>query len=572
MEVSWIMSCIVLKFGSSILPDESHLPHAIHEIYRHVREGKKVVAVVSAFAGETDRLLSKARSFGESVDEHAVAALAATGEAHAAALLALALDRAGVPANSVDPGAIALRTHGAPLDSDPIAIHTSAIERLLADNGVLVVPGFIGRDHLNRAALLGRGGSDFSALYIAAALKCPCVLLKDVDAIYDADPASNHNARRFVQANYDDVLKLPESIVQHKAVRFAKQHGVSVHIGAIGRPVGTMIAGHASQLGASVRDGVRPPLRVALLGLGTVGRGVYEHALKLPHLLSVSAIAVRDASKHDVPTRLVNGDVLAVASSGADIVVETMGGLHPAREAILAALERGSHVVTANKAVVARYGDEFAAASARSGAKLLCGAAVGGAVPVLEVLAGKDVVRVEAVINGTTNFILDRLREGVPFAQAVAKAQAAGFAEADPSADLDGVDAAHKLTLIAQRVLGVALTLDDIDRAGIRGLDVADAQQAASEGRAIRLVASLEREGSRVRASIAPQRLDDSHPLAQARNEQNCIVATLASGEVLTLKGRGAGRWPTAEAVLGDVIELAHAAAREASGAGQLVK
>jgi homoserine dehydrogenase len=197
---------------------------------------------------------------------------------------------------------------------------------------------------------------------------------------------------------------------------------------------------------------------------------------------------------------------------------------------------------------------------------------VGGAVPVLEVLAGKDVVRIEAVINGTTNFILDRLRDGVPFAQAVSKAQAAGFAEADPSADLDGVDAAHKLTLIAQRVLGVALTLDDIDRAGIRGLDVVDAQHAASEGRAIRLVASLVREGSRVRASIAPQRLDESHPLALARNEQNCIVATLANGDVLTLKGRGAGRWPTAEAVLGDVIELAHAAAREDAQAGQLVK
>jgi homoserine dehydrogenase len=348
------MSCIVLKFGSSILPDESHLPHAIHEIYRHVRAGRKVIAVVSAFAGETDRLLAKARSFGDSVDEHTIAALVATGEAHAVALLSLALDRAGVPANSVDPGAISLRTHGAPLDSDPIAIHTSAIERLLADRPVLVVPGFIGRDHLNRAALLGRGGSDFSALYIAAALKCPCVLLKDVDAIYDSDPASNHDARRFVQAHYDDVLKLPEGIVQHKAVRFAKQHGVSLHIGAIGRPVGTVIGAHASRMGAPARESIRP-LRVALLGLGTVGRGVYEHALRLPHALQVTAIGVRDVSKHDVPAGLLSTDVLAVAASGADIVVETMGGLHPAREAILAALEHGSHVVTANKTVVSRY-------------------------------------------------------------------------------------------------------------------------------------------------------------------------------------------------------------------------
>ncbi len=552
------MSCIVLKFGSSILPDQSHLPHAIHEIYRHVREGRKVVAVVSAFAGETDRLLAKAKSFGDSPDQHAIAALAATGEAHAAALLTLALDRAGVPANCVDPGAIALRTHGAPLDSDPISIHTSAIERLLADKSVLVVPGFIGRDHLNRAALLGRGGSDFSALYIAAALKCPCVLLKDVDAIYNADPAVNHNASRFTKANYDDVLGLPEGIVQHKAVRFAKQHNVPLHIGAIGKPIGTIIANHASQLGQRANENQSRPLRLALLGLGTVGKGVYEHALALPHLFSVNAIAVRDAKKHDIPPHLLAADAVSAAKNDVDIVVETLGGLHPAREAILAALERGTHVVTANKAVVSRFGDEFAAVCNRTGAKLLCGAAVGGAVPMLEVLAGRDITKIEAVINGTTNFILDRLREGVPFAQAVAKAQAAGFAEADPSADLDGIDAAHKLILLAQRVLRVPLSLDDIDRTGIRKLDVADAQQAASEGKAIRLVASLVRDGSKVRAAIAPRVLDETHPLAQAKDEHNCLIAQLATGEEITIKGPGAGRWPTAQAVLGDLFQLAH--------------
>jgi homoserine dehydrogenase len=177
---------------------------------------------------------------------------------------------------------------------------------------------------------------------------------------------------------------------------------------------------------------------------------------------------------------------------------------------------------------------------------------------VLEVLAGREVVQIEAVINGTTNFILDRLREGVPFALAVAQAQAAGFAEADPSADLDGIDAAHKLMLIAHRVMGVPLALADIDRTGIRGIDVADAQQAASEGKAIRLVARVSRIGRRVQASIAPVLVEATHPLAHAHNEQNCVIATLASGEVITLSGRGAGRWPTAEAVMGDIIEIAH--------------
>ncbi len=245
---------MVLKFGSSFLPDEESLPRAVREIQRHRREGKKVIAVVSAIGSTTDALLARAAAFGQR-NAVGVASLVATGEATAVALLALALDRAGVEANALDAGAVGLTTTDRTLDADPTSVDTGAIRAALADRPVLVVPGFLGRDSLGRTTLLGRGGSDFSALYIAAALGAPCVLLKDVDALYDRDPAVDpRHARRLVTASYDDVLQLSEGIVQHKAVRFARERGVSVSIGAIGRPVGTTICAGPTVLGGLAID------------------------------------------------------------------------------------------------------------------------------------------------------------------------------------------------------------------------------------------------------------------------------------------------------------------------------
>lgn len=555
-------SIVVLKFGSSILADERSLPIAVHEVYRHIRAGKKVVAVVSAMGCTTNKLLEQAARFGPSPDPVGVAALAAIGEAQSVGLLTLALDRAGVPANALDHTALGLRTHGPILDAKLEGIDVGRVRAALADRPVLVAPGFLGRDDLGRTTLLGRGGSDFSALFIAAKLHCRCVLLKDVDGLYEADPSENPQARRFDSISYDDLLALPEGVVQHKAVRFAKEHALVFGVGVVGQPVGSLVGPQAARLAPA--KGEKAKLRVAFLGLGTVGLGVFQHVARLPDQFEVAAIGVKNVQKHieaGIPPILLSADLDAVVDTPCDVIIETIGGLHPAKELILRALRAGKHVVTANKAVLAAFGDELFAAAKASNVSLVYSASVGGGVPVVEsVRRSRDaagVARLRGVLNGTTNFILGQLEKGREFDAAVKQAQQAGFAEADPSADLDGIDVANKLVVLAREAFGAVISVDSVAREGIRGVSARDVALARNEGQAIRLVGRLWRDAQRVHASVAPERVDLSDLLAQTRDEFNAVEIEQTNGEVVKLLGRGAGRWPTAESVFGDLFELA---------------
>ena len=557
---------IVLKFGSSVIPSQAQLAHVVHEIYRYHRAGRRVVAVVSAIGSTTDTLLTTAREFGDRPSPTAVATLAATGEARAVALLTLALDRAGVHVNALDPGALNLRTQGVATDASPTSINREALICALNDAPVLVVPGFIGRDELGRATLLGRGGSDFTAVYIAAALGCECVLIKDVDALYDRDPARDpSNAQRLNRASYDDVLALSEGIVQHKAVRFVKDRGVRILISRVGHEAGTVIDSGPTTRGDIGISRGHPPLRVLLLGLGTVGLGVYQHLKALPDLFEIVGVIVRDTAKASLHVAghipISTDPRLAAETSACDIMVETIGGRTPATQALHAALSRGIHVVTANKAAVAASLNSLRDAAQPRGAHLLFSAAVGGGVPVLErvrdIASNYHITDVRGVINGTTNFVLDRLHAAIPFEAAVSEAQRAGFAEADPSSDLDGLDAANKLALIADAAFGTLLPVESIARSTIRGISAEDAARATREGRKYRVVARLIRsESGHVVGSVTPETVSASDPLALATNEENCVVVTTREGPNFTIRGRGAGRYPTAESVVGDCLAL----------------
>lgn len=245
-------SLTVLKFGSSVLPDEDRLGVAVREIQYWVRRGHRVVAVVSALGRSTDELLEKADRYarpGAVADEASTAALLATGELTTVALLGLALAHAGTPAGVLDSAAIGLSTTGPILDARVTDLDRSAVHRALSCRPVLVIPGFLGRDECARTTLLGRGGSDLTALFLAGELRADqCVLLKDVDGLYDQDPARNPRARRFVRASYEDVLGLAEGIVQHKAVRYARERRVQFTVASPGRFDGTLIWGGDSLL------------------------------------------------------------------------------------------------------------------------------------------------------------------------------------------------------------------------------------------------------------------------------------------------------------------------------------
>ena len=552
------MRVIVLKFGSSVLRSEADLPRAVHEIYRWLRDGYSVVAVVSAFGKTTDQLLASAREYSEQPPEGALALLLSTGEKRAAALLALALDRAGVPASAFDPSRLGLRTSGRVLNAEPVRLNVSAIRKALDDSRVAVVPGFIGQMQDGRTSLLGRGGSDLSALFLAVNLRGRCRLLKDVDGVYDHDPHVSA-ARCYESLTWEDALAIGGRIIQQKALRFAREHSQSFEVAALGAEQATIVGAERTALLPSRAKS--NPVRVALLGLGTVGYGVYRELVSQPESFEVVGIAVRNLHRPEqkVPQHLLSTDVWKVLNRDCDILIEALGGIQPAADCIRAALVAGKHVVTANKAALANH-PELHDIARQSGIDLLCSAAVGGAVPVLETLRRitleHEIRTVEGVLNGTTNFILNELARGIPFDQAVGQAQACGLAEADPSADLDGSDVACKLVLIARAGFGVDLPFASVHRVGISEVDPRHVFDLSKSGSAVRLVGSLRRDLDGIIAEVKPVVLEAGQPLANTTREENCVVVKTANGETHILYGKGAGRWPTTEAVFADLSSL----------------
>lgn len=547
---------VVLKFGSSVLRGPADLPVAVDEIYRHLREGRKVVAVVSAFAGVTDRLVERAHSVGGRADPHAYAALVGSGELESAAMLTLSLARHGVPSRLLPPEQFGLRAHGDPVDAEPEDMDPGLVRTALVGSQAVVVPGFVAHDEANRTMLLGRGGSDYTALFIARRLDAECVLLKDVDGLYERDPASaGPPPRRFEQVTWHEALRVAGQLVQPKTIRFAQFHRQPFSVTRPGAARTTVVGPGPSRLAAPVRG---RPLRVVLLGLGTVGGGVFERLVAQPERFEVARVVVRDATRHvaaGAPRGLLSSDPWDAVRVDADVVVEALGGEHPAAEVLLAALTAGRRVVTANKVAVAARWDAFAPFACGPSPALRCSAAAGGAVAVLETierLAHRRIVSVRGVLNGTCNYVLDRLADGADYHEALAEAQSLGFAEPDPFNDVSGLDAELKLRLCAQAAFGYGPAR--VARRGIEGLGPAD---VVREGRRSRLVATICREGGGIRACVGPEWLDPDDYLSGTHGEENRVEIELGDGERVRLSGKGAGRWPTTAALLGDLGQVA---------------
>ncbi|MDX2017874.1 MAG: homoserine dehydrogenase [Planctomycetota bacterium] len=562
---------IVLKFGGSVLLSIDRLRLAVHEIYRLRRDGYQVVAVVSALAGETDALIETSAAIDDTVTGHARAALVGLGELKATALLGVQLARAGIPAETSSPAACNMIAEGSPENADPVSIDAGALRRQLDRAGVLVFPGFIALDREGRGVLLGRGGSDLTALFLAAHLNADrCRLLKDVDGLYDRDPTvapvlGAPIAKRYARCTYDDALATDGMIIQHKAIMFARRSGLVFELGALNSDFSTVIGAAETTLDRPA-EARRSPATVALLGLGTVNQGVLDLLDTQRDRCRVTLAAVRDPAKHVGAGIALKSDAVEAAKAGATIVVEAIGGLEPARSAILAALERGSHVVTANKAVIAAHGIELRDAARRFGRRLLCSAAVGGVTPVIEVASSRSgvrVVRVRGVLNGTTNFILNLVASGTPFGAALSQAKALGYAEADPSRDLEGIDAADKLQVLALALGLGELRAESIHREPLTAAALDQLLAARDRPGRLRHIAEVRRASDgNASASVRLALVPESDGLFELPGATNAATIEWEDGFLLTVRGRGAGRWATAESVVGDVLELLRAEVR----------
>jgi len=323
---------------------------------------------------------------------------------------------------------------------------------------------------------------------------------------------------------------------------------------------------------------------IGLLGLGTVGAGVAAilatPAGRHPLVgeLELRRVAVRDLNRPrtvELAAELLSTDPEAVVDDPAvDIVVEVMGGLEPARSLILRAIAAGKPVVTANKAVIARYGEEIAAAAAKRGVYVLIEAAVGGGIPIIEPLkqslGGNRIQRVSGIINGTTNYILSRMAaEGAAYADVLAEAQRLGYAEADPAADVQGGDAADKIAILAGLAYGGSVPREAIPTEGIDQLDARDVAYAAQLGYVVKLLAVAQAMPSDqaeqlLDVRVHPTLLPKTHPLAGVNGVNNAIlVEGDPVGEVM-FYGPGAGAGPTASAVVADILNIA--GIRQATG------
>jgi homoserine dehydrogenase len=331
------------------------------------------------------------------------------------------------------------------------------------------------------------------------------------------------------------------------------------------------------------------PLKVALLGCGTVGSAVLrlvseqaeDLAARIGRPVEVAGIAVRRPDHHpDVPAHLLTTDAEAlVTRDDVDLVVEVIGGLEPARTLIMAAVEAGKSVVSANKALLAEDGVALHAAAAKAGVDLYYEAAVAGAIPLLrplrESLAGDQIRRVVGIVNGTTNYILSRMAEtGAGFAEALAEATELGYAEADPTADVDGFDAAAKAAILASLAFHTPVSASDVHREGISAVSATDVARATEIGCTVKLLAICERvpngaEGDSVAVRVHPAMIPTSHPLASVGDAFNAVFVEAAAAGQLMFYGQGAGGEPTASAVLGDLVAVARN--RLAGAAGPVV-
>jgi homoserine dehydrogenase len=462
----------------------------------------------------------------------------------------------------LDPAQAGLRTIGDELNSELVAVDLARVRSEL-ERGVLVLPGFAGRNEQGATTLLGRGGSDLSAVFLAYQLGGRCILLKDVDGLYTSDPARVETGPplRFNRAKYETALRTGGLVVQDKAVRFSAEYGFRFEITCIGANVKTEIGSDADH----VANWETPPrsLRVALLGCGTVGGGVYEQLAALPELFEITGVAVRDRSRArvpHVPKHLLMADADELIEQPCDVVVELIGGTTRAAELVNRALRLDRHVVTANKALIASEGDALQALAAANEVTIRASAAVGGALPALEAIEqarnSAPIAGFEGVLNGTTNFILDQLGRGQDLGDAIRAAQQAGCAEADPTLDLDGTDAAQKLILLACAAFGVSLPLPEISRRGIEHLSAESLREARERGCTVRLVASCRFTAKGLEAQVAPVELPFQHPLAQLKGAQNGLIVEMENGTRRIVRGTGAGRWPTTEAVMADLLAI----------------
>ena len=544
---------IVLNFGHSVLNSLEDYTQAASEIYRHYRQGQNVVAVTSAQGDQTDILMAEARRIGPEGEAKNLPELLQLGERRSAALLALALERIGAPAFVRQARDLGLTAEGSFTEARLTGLNTPQLLQDLKNHDIVVMPGFVAIGEKDRAVLLGDGGADLTALYVADQLGVEAVLLKDVNGIYEVDPKSNPQAARYEEISWEDATRIAGPLIAPRALGFARKNQVPFRVGCPGLPSYTRVgpASGAMKAAPSPRK-----LRVAMMGLGVVGGGVFRRIAAHSEQFEIVKIMVRSPEKYI--DQGYHPDILATEFSdliGAkpDVFIDVSGGIEPALGHCKTMIDNGVHVVSANKQAIAAGGQNLLDFAASCGAQLRFSSAAGGGMPVLEMCIREKgrITRVQALLNGTTNYMLDEIGKGRSYAEALKDAQDKGFAEVDPTADVGGADAAAKIRLIAMLGFNEAITLDDIPMDTIAGFN----PETPAKG-AWKRISKLWKDQNGFSSALQLKDLSHNNFLAQADGEEAHAVFDFEDGDQYRIRGKGAGRWPTAESVMADLFDI----------------
>ncbi len=544
---------IVLNFGHSVLNSLEDYTQAASEIYRHYRQGQNVVAVTSAQGDQTDVLMAEARRIGPEGEAKNLPELLQLGERRSAALLALALERIGAPAFVRQARDLGLTAEGSFTEARLTGLDTPQLLQDLKDHDIVVMPGFVAIGEKDRAVLLGDGGADLTALYVADQLDVEAVLLKDVDGIYEVDPKSNPEAKRYEEISWDDATRVAGPLIAPRALGFARKQQVPFRVGTPGLPSYTRVG---PTTGAMKIAPSPQKLKIAMMGLGVVGGGVFRRVKAHADQFEIVKVMVRSPDKYidqGYKPELLATDFDALLAAKPDVFIDVSGGVEPALSHTKTMLENGVHVVSANKQAIAAGGQDLLDFAVTHKSQLRFSSAAGGGMPVLEMClreAGR-ITRVQALLNGTTNYMLDEIAKGRSYAEALKDAQDKGFAEADPSGDVSGADAAAKIRLIALLGFGETIGLDNIPQDTIDNF----APDAPAKG-AWKRVANIWKDRNGFSSALELKDLSKNNFIAQAEGEEAHAVFDFDDGDQYRIRGKGAGRWPTTESVMADLFDI----------------
>jgi len=549
---------IVLNFGHSVLRSLDDYTEAASEIYRHYRKGQNVVAVTSAQHDQTDILMAEARRIGPEGTAKNLAELIQLGERRSAALLSLALERVGAPAFVRQARDLGLKANSDTQEASITDLNVEQLQQDLRDHDIVVMPGYVGIGNKDRPVLLTDGGADLTALYVAYRLGVKAKLVKDIDGVYENDPKEiGSKPRRYDQISWDEAQKRASVLVAPKALKFAKENALAFDVGTLGQPSYTTI-------GPITQEPIAPKSikkkSIVMMGCGIVGGGVLRRVQALDNRFEMKKIMVRNVEKYiaqGINPELLTDNFDDLIAQEADIFIDVSGPIQPALDYSRQMLSRGVHVVSANKQAIAEGGQALIDFAKDNKAALQFSSAAGGGMPVLEMCQRESgrITRVEALLNGTTNYMLGEITNGVSYADALKAAQEKGFAEADPSADVDGDDAAAKIRLVALLAFGQAISNEDIPKESIR-----DFKLDASPKGAIKRIATCWQDRNGVHTSLEVRDLSLNNFIAQADGEEAHAIFTFNDGDQYHIRGKGAGRWPTTEAVMADLYDISNQA------------